>query len=216
MSGRLISFEGLDGVGKTTIVRALVKSLEDEGQKVTLVEEFLTEFLDGYLHGLLERDPYLRLAAEGQDTTLAQTLLLAAAHAFKYETIIKSAMTSGGLVLVDRFTDSLIAYQVPLLVESGLSKDAAIMWVDNCVSLLPQPSLTIYLIDDRARMRARRRARGDDADRESELFLSRVEQIYSYRLNSHRHRMVEYHLAGNLQEDITNLALMLRRDDFST
>jgi dTMP kinase len=100
----LFSFEGLDGVGKTTQI-ALVKAwLADEGYDVLVVRE-----PGGTPWGEMIRQMVLR-QAQSHDAT-AEFLLFASARAELVRTGIRPWLDQGGIVLADRYVDSSEAYQ---------------------------------------------------------------------------------------------------------
>lgn len=99
-----ISFEGIDGSGKTTQIKALQTRLEAHGYETLLVREPGGTELSEKVRSLL-LDPNLYIVP------FAEMLLFSAARAQLTETIIKPALAQGKIVLADRFFDSTIAYQ---------------------------------------------------------------------------------------------------------
>ena len=103
MSGRFITFEGLDGAGKTTQVRAIAEALRERG-----IEVMTTREPGGTVLGERLREILLDGDAITRD---AELLLLFAARAEHVETRIRPALGRGDYVLCDRFTDASYAYQ---------------------------------------------------------------------------------------------------------
>ncbi len=101
-----ISFEGMDGCGKSTHVGLLAKRLSDLGYRVVTTREpggtALGEQLRQLLLGRIEDEPI---------TIKAETLLFAASRAQLTATVIKPALSSGAIVIADRFSDSTLVYQ---------------------------------------------------------------------------------------------------------
>lgn len=104
MRGRLISVEGLDGTGKTTVCAALVKRLEDQRVSVLHLREPGGTVVGEQIRELLA-DPSRELGAR------TELLLFAAARAELVETVLEPALLRGTWVILDRFTDSTLAYQ---------------------------------------------------------------------------------------------------------
>lgn len=105
MPGHLITVEGVDGSGKTTLIRELQQKLSDAGFSVVITREPGGCPLADAIRGIL-------LDPKNRDlTSRSELLLFAAARAQHVETVIQPAINAGKVVLCDRFTDSTIAYQ---------------------------------------------------------------------------------------------------------
>lgn len=100
----LITFEGIDGSGKSTQARLLVERLEEEGYHALMVREpGGTDLSEGVRRLLL--DPSLRI------DPMAELLLFSAARAQLVSERIRPALAEGQIVVCDRFYDSTTAYQ---------------------------------------------------------------------------------------------------------
>jgi dTMP kinase len=103
--GLLVTFEGPDGSGKSTQARMLAASLRAWGHDVVETREpGGTPLGEAVRHILLDADG-LHMSA------LTMTLLLSASRSQLVEDVIKPALSEGSIVVVDRYTDSTIAYQ---------------------------------------------------------------------------------------------------------
>ena len=102
MSGIFISFEGIDGAGKSTHIEALAKSFEAQGRVVTQTREPGGTPLAEKLRGMLLNDPM---------DAITETLLVFAARRDHLQSLIEPALERGEVVLCDRFTDATFAYQ---------------------------------------------------------------------------------------------------------
>jgi dTMP kinase len=103
-SARFITFEGLDGAGKTTQLRLLAERLRADGQQVVETRE-----PGGTAIGTRIRDLLLEDTAPPKPT--AELLLMFASRAQNVDDVILPALAAGRIVLCDRFTDSSLAYQ---------------------------------------------------------------------------------------------------------
>jgi len=104
-SGRFITFEGMDGCGKTTQLRILAKALREGGQAVVeTVEPGGTEIGQQIRRILL--DP-----ASSSISPRTELLLYFSSRAQNVEQVIRPALATGATVLCDRFTDSTLVYQ---------------------------------------------------------------------------------------------------------
>jgi len=106
MNGRFITFEGGEGVGKSTHIRALAEFLELRGIKVLLTREPGGTLLGESIRALLQHD-----AGGESPLPRAEVLLFCASRAQLCEQVIRPALENGVWVLCDRFEDSTLAYQ---------------------------------------------------------------------------------------------------------
>jgi dTMP kinase len=105
MKGILISFEGIEGTGKTIQSKLLCEYLSKKGYEVILTEE------PGGTHiGLKIRDLLLSLETKGM-MPLTELLLYNASRAQHIKEVILPALNRGAVVITDRFSDSTIVYQ---------------------------------------------------------------------------------------------------------
>ncbi len=103
--GCFITFEGIEGCGKTTQIRLLAESLERAGQSVVLTREPGGCPIADQIRAIL-------LDAENSSMVpLAELLLYAAARAQHISEKIAPALANGSIVLCDRFIDATVAYQ---------------------------------------------------------------------------------------------------------
>jgi dTMP kinase len=156
LSGRFITLEGGEGVGKSTQARRLADALRAGGREVVLTREpGGSEGAEAVRGLLLEGDP-------GRWGAGAEALLFAAARADHVEKTIRPALARGAWVVCDRFLDSSRAYQGA----AGAIADADILALHRIGSagLLPDRTLLLAMPDDEAAARARARD-GDAADR---------------------------------------------------
>ncbi|MBX5437304.1 MAG: dTMP kinase [Alicyclobacillaceae bacterium] len=100
-----ITFEGIDGAGKTTQMQRLRARLERAGRQVVCTREPGGTTLGDVLRRVL-LDP-----ASGAITPRSEALLYAASRAQLVEEVIRPALAAGAVVLCDRFVDASVAYQ---------------------------------------------------------------------------------------------------------
>ncbi len=105
MSGRFITFEGIDGSGKSTQARLLSEALQEEGRDCVLTREpGGSPGAEDIRRLLVEGDPN-RWSAE------TELLLFTAARRDHLERLIEPALSDGKIVISDRFVDSTRVYQ---------------------------------------------------------------------------------------------------------
>jgi len=100
-----ITFEGIEGCGKTTQIRLLAEALQQSGKRVRLTREPGGCPIADKIRAILLD------ARNSEMTPKAELLLYAAARAQHIDEVIRPALASGDIVLCDRFTDATTAYQ---------------------------------------------------------------------------------------------------------
>lgn len=105
MRGLLITFEGPEGSGKTTIARWLSGFLHEKGYRVLLTREPGGTPIGEAIRDLLHAHEHTDMTAR------AEALLFCAARAQLVEQVIRPFLSEGGIVVSDRYADSTLAYQ---------------------------------------------------------------------------------------------------------
>jgi dTMP kinase len=162
----LITIEGIDGAGKSTLAAALARALPDavllrEPGGVALAERVRA----------VVKDPGLRVGAR------AEALLYAAARAQLVEEAVAPQLAAGRTVLLDRYVDSSLAYQG---AARGLGVEA-VRAINAFGTGGLMPDRTLLLRIDPAVARARAGARGEAVDRleaEGEAFFRTIAEAY--------------------------------------
>jgi len=103
--GLFVTFEGIDGCGKTTQVTALRDSLEAKGAKVIVIREPGATFIGEKIRSILLDNANSGMSSE------TEVLLYEAARAQIVSEVIRPALLAGKVVICDRFYDSSVAYQ---------------------------------------------------------------------------------------------------------
>lgn len=164
----LITFEGIDGSGKSTQAKLLSRTLRDQGHTVLEVREPGGTALGEHVRDLL-------LDPSASVDPVAELLLFSAARAQLTNTVIAPALDQGQIVIADRFSDSTVAYQ-------GQGRKVADLETIVRLQLLAtsrlQPTRT-YLIDVPLEVALQRRGGIDDRiESEGQAFYERVREGY--------------------------------------
>lgn len=179
--GRLITIEGVDGAGKTTLATGLLRALSDRGIEVELLREPGGVEVSERLRGLV-KDPALSVSPR------AEALIYAAARAQLVEEAVVPRLERGAWVLLDRFVDSSLAYQGAGR-ELGLQEVAELNQFATG-SLKPDRTLLLLLPAGVARARASgRREAPDRLEREDDAFFERVRAGYELIARSEPERV---------------------------
>ncbi len=189
MTGKLVTLEGGEGAGKSTVIAALAARLRERGIALRQAREPGGTVVGEAIRGVLLDPSWHGLCAP------SELLLMFAARAQLVREIIEPALARGEWVLCDRFTDASYAYQ-----GGGRGLDTGLIaelerWVVG-----RNPDLTLLLDLPVSDGLARARARGGDSDRieqESELFFERVRAAYRARaaLDPLRWRVIDASLS---------------------
>jgi len=173
-TGRFITFEGIDGAGKSSHIEALAAWLRARGHTVVLTREPGGTPLAESLRGLFLGQPM---------DALTEALLVFAGRRDHLRQVIAPALATGAVVLCDRFTDATFAYQ-----GAGRGFDRAVLgqleaWVQTLDQGFIGPDLTLWF-DLPAAVAAARRSAARAADRleaEDIGFFERVRAGYAAR-----------------------------------
>ena len=168
--GRLITIEGLDGAGKSTLARGLQRAVAERGGEAQVLREPGGVELSERIRALVA-DPALAVSPR------AEALLYAAARAQLVEERLQPLLQEGALVLLDRFADSSLAYQ-------GAGRALGVKQIREINQFATgrlKPDRTLLLRIDPAAGRARQQQRAlqpDRLERESERFFEAVAAAY--------------------------------------
>ena len=179
MRGRFITFEGIDGSGKSTQLSATASVLRAAGIDVLETREPGGTGLGEVLRTVM---------LERLMSPLTETLLMFAARIEHVDDVIVPALGTGHWVLCDRFTDASYAYQAG---GRGISPE----WIASLEAWVHptlQPDLTV-LIDLDPRQAATRRSRARSPDRfeaEDQAFFERVRGVYLARARAQQDRFL--------------------------
>lgn len=180
MQGLFITFEGIDGAGKSTHIAALAQAFQAQGRVVTMSREPGGTPLAEQLRDMVLTQPM---------DAMTEALLVFAARREHVLQVIEPALARGEVVLCDRFTDSSFAYQ-----GAGRGFDWGILsqlecWVHGTTL---QPNLTIWF-DLPAVIAAKRLVASREPDKfesESQAFFEKVRSGYAQRAKDAPKRFV--------------------------
>jgi dTMP kinase len=190
--GRLITIEGLDGAGKSTLAAGLLRELTAKGRRVELLREPGGVDISERLRALV-KDPALSISPR------AEALLYAAARAQLVAEKVEPLLAGGTWVLLDRFVDSSLAYQGAGRA-LGIEEIRAI---NRFATGGLTPDRTLYLRISPATGRSRQRDRADQPDRleaENEEFFALIAAAYDELARAEPERICAIDAAAPAQE----------------
>jgi dTMP kinase len=185
-----ISFEGIEGSGKSTQIDLLESHLMELGYKVAKLRE-----PGGTLMGEKIRDIFLQDTSEKVDP-ITEAFLLYASRKHLDQNFLREKINQGYIVIADRYSDATVAYQS---FGKGLEKDF-IDLIHNSSNLLT-PDLTFYM-DISAEM-SRERISDREMDRmesESVEFFDRVRQGYLQIASENPERVISLDANKSINE----------------
>ncbi len=188
MTGRFITFEGIDGAGKSTHIERVAQHLRSRGASLVQTREPGGTTLAESLRAL-----FLHQDMDG----LTEALLVFAARRDHLQRVIAPALALGQTVLCDRFTDASFAYQ-----GGGRGMDWQVLktlagWVQQG----REPDLTFWFDVD-PQVAAERRAQAREADRLEQLdldFFTRVRAAYARRAEEAPMRFVRIDAGDSIE-----------------
>lgn len=192
--GRFISFEGTEGVGKTTAIEGLCQRLQAAGIDYVRTREPGGSPFAERLRAIL-LDP----ATDINDDT--ELLLLFAARADHLQQVILPALQRGAWVICDRFTDSTIAYQGYGRADGD---QRVLAKIDSLIAqfISPLPELTLWLnlpvLEGMAR--AGKRSKADRFEQQATAFFTRVHHGFSMLAMQHPERIERIDANGSSDE----------------
>ena len=165
-----ISFEGTEGVGKTTLIRKIHQYFEQQGKEVVLTREPGGTPLAEQIRTLL-----LAVNHDEQMSHDTELLLIYAARAQHLQQVILPALAAGKIVLSDRFTDASFAYQCS---GRGLSQEKLQLLNQTFVAKMPNITFWLDAPIELGMTRARERGALDRFEQEKLSFFAKVRAGY--------------------------------------
>ena len=201
--GFLVSLEGPEGAGKTSILEALIPILEDRG-----IEVLSTREPGGVLIGEKIREVILDPSHTEMDPKTELLLYIASRRQHLVEKVLP-ALAAGKLVIMDRFIDSSVAYQG---FGRGLDKEA-IDWLNEFATDGLKPDLTLYfdieVEEGLARIAANSDREVNRLDMEGLNLHRKVRQGYLSLLEKEANRIVKIDASLPLDQVIANTQQLL-------
>jgi dTMP kinase len=199
MRGLFVTFEGVEGSGKTTVAKAIAENLRQKGLTVTVTAEPGTTSVGRQIRQLL--------ATVDERTAWTETFLFLADRAEHVAKVIKPALERGEIVLCDRFTDSTIAYQ-------GFGLGLPLEWLMQLNSIATNglvPDLTL-LLDIDPEMGLKRSQRETVFERRSLDFHQRVRWGYLWLAKQEPHRVKVIDASQPLESVLTQALRLVEEE----
>lgn len=194
IQGRFISFEGTEGVGKTTAIEQLCTRLDSRG-----IDYLRTREPGGSPFAEHLRQILLDPATDINDDT--ELLLMFAARCDHMQQVILPALQAGRWVICDRFTDSTVAYQGFGRAHGDEAVRAKIdMLIAQFVPQLPELTLWLDLPVAEGMRRAGKRSAADRFEQQADTFFARVYEGFDTLARQYPERIQRIEASGSTEE----------------
>lgn len=197
-----ISFEGTEGVGKTTLIHKIHQYFEQQGKEVVLTREPGGTPLAEQIRALL-----LAVNHDEQMSHDTELLLMYAARAQHLQQVILPALAAGKIVLSDRFTDASFAYQC---AGRGLSQEKLQLLNQTFVTQMPNITFWLDAPIEIGMTRARERGALDRFEQEKLSFFAKVRAGYETLCKAEPERIKRLDATQNADVVFENALVFLK------
>lgn len=206
-----ITFEGLDGSGKTTLINMLVEYIKENYSNIHYI---LTREPGGKDIKMAEKIRQLILSKESELSPKSEALLYSASRRIHLEKVIWPALKKNNLVLCDRYIDSFYAYQ-------GFGRDLGIQYVEEITELIIEktyPDITVFFDinpEESKKRRLTNRLFDDRMEDESDEFHKKIYLGYQFLIEREPKRFIVVDATKSI-EDVFNQMIekILSNDKF--
>jgi dTMP kinase len=202
LPGKLITFEGPEGSGKTTLIASLARYLLERGCEPLVLREPGGTAIGERIREILLNTSFTEMSAE------TELLLMLASRAQLVREKIRPALEAGMIVLCDRFADASVAYQ-----GYGRGLGAAAVHQGNALALggiVPDLTFLCLLPPEEGRARLKDR-QTDRLDRETIQFHQRVYEAYQAMAASGEQRFFKIDAAAAPEQMLQQAVARLKR-----
>ena len=197
-----ISFEGTEGVGKTTLIHKIHQYFEQQGKEVVLTREPGGTPMAEQIRALL-----LAVNHDEQMSHDTELLLMYAARAQHLQQVILPALAAGKIVLSDRFTDASFAYQC---AGRGLSQEKLQLLNQTFVTQMPNITFWLDAPIEIGMTRARERGALDRFEQEKLSFFAKVRAGYETLCKAEPERIKRLDATQNADVVFENALVFLK------
>lgn len=180
-----ISFEGTEGVGKSTLIASLNKALSAEHDVVLTREPGGTPLAEQIRELLLA--PQQNATQQEQMSHATELLLIYAARAQHLDQVILPALSENKIVLCDRFVDASVAYQHG---GRGMDKAQIDLLTNTFVAKMPDLTFWLDLPVEQGMQRAKNRGALDRFEQEKMAFFQRIQESYRQLAKQNSQRII--------------------------
>lgn len=203
--GTLVTFEGTDGTGKSTLISQVATELDGD---VVTVGEFSEGPIGKELRRCLTEDKYMGIDKKG----LSIVSMVVADHFYQVENEILPALADGKVALKDRYLETLHACEPRILENDYGFDELGREYIDIVESLTPLvPDLTLYLTLPREEQYDRLRNRGEEVAEADKKVLNERKQVYRRRAEECTERIVAYDNDVSIERATKDIAEIIRK-----
>lgn len=207
--GIIISFEGIGGAGKTTLIERIYKALDREGYEIYMKPDLYSyhdKSIGGDIKKILSRfdKQFFKIGHP-----IVEALLIAAKRAYDAKTYLKPALDAGKIILADRDLDTYCAYQAASIktLYQQIELSEIIDWLirlDGFGGLTPDITIYLHLNVEKALERSIKRE-GYKTDNEAKEYTSLIVNIYEYLIQNDKDgRIIKIDVSNKSIDEIYN------------
>lgn len=202
MRGKLITFEGCDGVGKSTQIALFKNYLEQHGNKVLLLREPGGNDISEKIRNIILDSKNTGMTGK------CEALLYFAARAQLVETVIIPYLNGGTTIILDRYIDSSIAYQ-------GFARNLGVDYINSlikltCADIMPDATIFLDLPPSQAFSRKGGAEKTDRIELENIEFHNRVYLGYHKAMELYPDRIVAVQPIGSIESTHSKIISALK------
>lgn len=216
MKGLFVTFDGHDGSGKSTLLRLTAEWLVAESISMIIVPEFSTNIVGEFLKNILKKNKFLRLS-EVNPSAFTETLYVLADLYSQDEMEIRPAIKQGKIILKERHADSILACQIPKILDDYPLKDSERLfnWLKQTLDYLTKPDLSFFLQVKDEILKERIKARGEQVCINDFSIFKKRQAIYNRLAFDNRKRWIALNNDGDFSDAmqvIRSYILLLQTD----
>lgn len=211
MKGLLVTFEGQDGSGKSTLLRLVSERLKTDEISIVSVPEFSANVVGEFLKNIIRKNKFLRLE-EISPSALTETMYVLADLYSQDELEIRPAIEQGKVVLKERHGDSILACQIPKIMDDYPTEDFKHLfdWLSKSITYLTEPDLTFFLHVKNEVLEERIRARGEVVSENDFVVFERRLKVYNYLAEEKRKRWVVLNNEGSFSDSVNTIVATIQ------
>lgn len=179
MKGQLITLEGQDASGKSEFLKLIPQELSKYNIDCLVIPEFSSNVIGEFIKKILHENKFIKICSTGK-SSITQTMYLLADLYSQDEMEIQPALAKGKVVLKERHLDSIMACQIPKILEEYLDRDLneLLIWLKSGVSKLTKPDLTCFLQVNDVTLRQRINGRNETVTEEDFKVFHERQKVY--------------------------------------
>jgi dTMP kinase len=197
-----ISIEGTDGVGKTSLIKKLKKTLKNKHKNlnIIIIDEFSNSEIGKIIKSIIKKKYFFKLSYK-YNLPITETLVLASDFYYQIEKIININKNKTNFILItDRGPHSFLTYQL-IRLKNIYTKQIWEKWLTNIFLPLKNPDIAICIYTDIIDIKKRIKKRGDNINQKDLIFIKKTQNLYIKMFKNKKN----HYLLNNKQNKLNDL-----------